>query len=111
MLKSVSRFLIAFFLLSAILYRADAQKSAADYWPMKAGSVWKFVTVSGGSKIYGTTKVIRVVKDAQGAIATITQTIGQDPALPKNIASTNRVFFVLERAQTLRYGLIRRFPS
>lgn len=95
MLKSVSRFLIAFFLLSAILYRADAQKSAADYWPMKAGSVWKFVTVSGGSKIYGTTKVIRVVKDAQGAIATITQTIGQNPGFTEKYRINKQGIFRL----------------
>jgi hypothetical protein len=95
MLKSVSRFLIAFCLLSAFLSRAEAQKSAADYWPIKAGSVWKFVTISGGSKIYGTTKVTRVVKDSQGAVATITETIGQNPGFTEKYRVSKQGVFRL----------------
>ena len=75
--KSVSRLLIALLLLSASLCRANGQKSAADYWPMKVGNFWKFVIINNGERGYGTMKVTRVTKDAEGVIATITQTLEQ----------------------------------
>ena len=73
MLKSICRLSIAFFLLSVFLSHADAQKSAADYWPMKVGNVWKFAEHAGDVKITGTMKVNSVTKSGSAKIATVVQ--------------------------------------
>ena len=75
MLKSVSRFLFALLLLSVFLPRASAQKSAADYWPMQVGNVWKFAERAGDIKFTGTMKVIRVTKSGGAKIAVLSQYI------------------------------------
>ena len=95
MIKPALRLPLALLLLLISLRGADAQKSAADYWPMKAGTVWKFVTVSSGSRIYGSMKVTRVVKDEQGSVATLTQTIGQNPGFVEKYRISKQGIFRL----------------
>ena len=94
MTKPISRF--AFLLcLCLSLRNAGAQISAADYWPMKAGSVWNLVLVGNGTKSRGTTTVTDVSKDGRNYIATLTQKIDGQPATIEKYRITPQGLFRL----------------